>query len=76
MQDEGPIQTGWRPVLGWVAGAALLYQWILVPLLTWGIQLYDPSLPGPPLIDQPTWQIILGAVGLHLSRSWEKRGRK
>ena len=64
--------SGWRPAIGWVCGLALLFQYILRPMLMWyGIVTGHqwPSLPG---IDDHLWELMLGMLGLGGLRSLEK----
>ncbi|HYF56555.1 MAG TPA: 3TM-type holin, partial [Salinarimonas sp.] len=34
-QSSSIFVAGWRPFIGWVCGAALLYSYLLVPLVVW-----------------------------------------
>lgn len=63
---------GWRPFIGWVCGAALTYQYIARPFLTWGIQLYNPALPVPPGLNDMLWELMFGLLGMGALRSFDK----
>lgn len=64
--------SGWRPFIGWVCGAALLYQYLIRPFVSWyclvkGITLHE--LPG---LDENLWQLLAGMLGLGSLRTFEK----
>lgn len=64
--------SGWRPAIGWVCGLALLFQYILRPLLMWyGVITGHQWLPLPG-IDDNLWQLMLGMLGLGGLRTFEK----
>lgn len=59
--------AGWRPFIGWVCGVAMVYQYLLRPLLI-GIGGYS-ALPG---LDSTLWEILAGMLGIAGLRTWEK----
>jgi len=59
--------AGWRPFIGWVCGVAMVYQYLLRPLLI-GIGGYA-ALPG---LDGTLWEILAGMLGIAGLRTWEK----
>jgi len=64
--------AGWRPFCGWVSGFALLYHFILSPLVMFGldIAMVDYSLP---VFDiDALLTVLLGMLGLGGLRSFEK----
>lgn len=63
---------GWRPFIGWVCGMALAYHYLVRPFLTWGIQLYNPSAPIPPGLDEMLWELMFALLGMGALRSFEK----
>lgn len=64
--------SGWRPFIGWVCGAALVYQYIIRPLAAWGVAIAGHPLPPMPGLDDNLWQLLLGMLGLGGLRSFEK----
>ena len=59
--------AGWRPFIGWVCGAAMVYQYIARPFLI-GIGGYV-NMPG---LDNTLWEILAGMLGIAGLRTWEK----
>jgi hypothetical protein len=65
--------SGWRPFIGWVCGAALVYHYILRPMLPWLLAMAGkPMPPIPPLDMGDLITILLGMLGLGSLRSFEK----
>jgi len=60
--------AGWRPAIGWVGALALLYQFILYPLLCW-----IPGIETPPVPDNDAlYPLIMGMLGIGTLRSFDK----
>lgn len=65
--------AGWRPFIGWVCGSALVYQYILRPMVESGFALAHQSLPAPlPGLDNNLYQVLMGMLGLGALRTFEK----
>lgn len=64
--------SGWRPAIGWVCAAALAYQYLLRPLVSWGVLAAGHSLPPMPGLDENLWQLMMGMLGLGGLRTFEK----
>ena len=64
--------SGWRPAIGWVCGLALLFQYILRPMLMWFGVIAGYQWPPLPGIDDNLWQLMLGLLGLGGLRTFEK----
>lgn len=65
--------SGWRPATGWICGCALGYNFIVHPLLGYGLALFSPETPLPPSIDLgPLMTVLLGMLGLGGMRTYEK----
>lgn len=59
--------AGWRPFIGWVCGFALMYQYLVRPIILG----FYPELIFPGL-DDNLWQLLLGMLGLGGLRTFEK----
>jgi len=64
--------AGWRPSVGWVCSLALLYQFVLRPLIEFGFMASGHALPSMPGIDDNLWQLLAGMLGLGGLRTFEK----
>lgn len=78
-QHTSVFVAGWRPAIGWVGAAAMAYQFLLYPLLTWFWALAQANghLPAgmqpPPMLDADAlWVILSGILGIAGMRSFEK----
>lgn len=64
--------SGWRPGIGWVCAVALLFQYVLRPLLQWIGLMTGHEFPPLPGIDGNLWELMLGMLGLGGLRTFEK----
>lgn len=71
--------AGWRPAIGWIGAAALAYQFLLYPLLLWGMtlaqgyELFPDWVEAPPLLPTDAlWVILSGMLGIAGMRSLDK----
>lgn len=69
--------AGWRPAVGWVCGFALAYQFVLQPLIGYGISIYSTyshnTIPPIPTLDTGSLMTVLMAMlGLGGMRTFEK----
>ena len=71
-QNASLFVAGWRPAVGWVCAAALAYQYLAVPLITWGFAARGLKLPPLPTLDGSLWELLTGMLGLGMLRSFEK----
>jgi hypothetical protein len=56
------FRGGWRPFVGWVGGAALAVQFIVRPLLPWGVGLFGAQVAPIPSLDMTDLMTILGGL--------------
>jgi hypothetical protein len=63
--------AGWRPFIGWVCGAALVYHYIGRPLLSWA-SVTKGLPPLPPLDMGDLITVLLGMLGMSALRTTEK----
>ena len=69
--------AGWRPFIGWVCGVALVWNFIIQPLLLW-VAWMMPELvidmsTAPKLDSGELMTVLLGMLGLGGLRTYEKR---
>ena len=60
--------AGWRPAIGWIGAFALLYQFILYPLLLW----LPVKEPPKPMDYTMLFTLITGMLGIAGLRSFDK----
>lgn len=63
---------GWRPFIGWVCGGALLFEFILRPLIIWFSMIYYPNLPPIPSISDVLIELVFAMLGIGGLRTFEK----
>lgn len=71
--------AGWRPAIGWTGVAALAYQFIVYPLLTWAwawmqsLHWVPLTVAPPPILDTNALMVLLtGILGISTARTFEK----
>lgn len=65
--------SGWRPFIGWICGVGLLYQFLIIPVLTVILQAEQITNVIPPHLDDNTLMTLLfGMLGLGAFRTTEK----
>jgi hypothetical protein len=65
--------AGWRPGVGWVCAAGLAYQFVLYPLLCWGLAVYYPNIPAPPPLDSNSLMgLVTSMLGMGTIRQYGK----
>jgi len=68
------FKGGWRPFVGWVCGIALLYHFILSPLILFGVTLTGIDIPPIPEFDMGSLMtVLMGMLGLGGLRTYEKQ---
>lgn len=73
-QNPHLFVSGWRPFIGWVCGASLIYAALIEPLARFIAKVIFSYVGEFPVIDTTlTLQILLGLLGLAGMRSWEKK---
>ena len=66
--------AGWRPGIGWICGAALAWNFILQPIVSWGAFVAGVDLANMPTLDTgELTTILLGMLGLGGLRTYEKK---
>jgi|TARA_R110000744_G_scaffold8656_1_gene28453 hypothetical protein len=65
--------AGWRPFLGWGLSFAMIWHFVLVPLLTFVFAYSGIEAPALPVFDiDSLMTVLLGMLGLGGLRSYEK----
>ena len=64
--------SGWRPFIGWTCGAAVAYQFVIVPWLTWISGMMEITVPPAPSLDDMLWQLLFALLGMGGLRTFEK----
>jgi len=66
--------AGWRPAIGWICGAGLLWNYVLQPFVMWIGFLFGYDLSGAPNLDIGELLGLLGGMlGMGGLRTYEKR---
>jgi len=71
-QNPNWFVAGWRPAIGWVGALALLYTFLLSPLISWGCQIEGIKMIPPVLDTGMLFNLILAMLGLGGYRTFEK----
>lgn len=72
-QHPSVFVGGWRPALGWCCGAVIAYNYLVYHMLLWLVAVTESPIQPPPQLDMTElWPLILGMLGISVSRSWEK----
>jgi|TARA_R110000772_G_scaffold34235_1_gene83139 hypothetical protein len=68
------FKGGWRPFVGWICGFALLYHFILSPMIIFIITLTGATIPPLPEFDMGSLMtVLLGMLGIGGLRTFEKQ---
>ena len=67
-QHRSIFVAGWRPFIGWICGAVLLYNFIIRDLIAW----VSPDVMPPAIQMDQLITILLGMLGLGGLRTFEK----
>tara|TARA_R110000737_G_scaffold108032_1_gene140730 strand:- start:501 stop:902 length:402 start_codon:yes stop_codon:yes gene_type:complete len=68
------FKGGWRPFVGWICGVALLYHFILTPLILFAVGLSGATIPPLPEFDMSSLMtVLMGMLGLGGLRTYEKQ---
>ena len=68
------FKGGWRPFVGWICGFALLYHFILSPLIIFIVTLTGATIPPLPEFDMGSLMtVLLGMLGIGGLRTYEKQ---
>jgi hypothetical protein len=72
-RSESMFVAGWRPFVGWVCGAALAWNFVVLPLAAFALRAAGAELPAlPELAVDTLMPVLLGMLGLGGMRTYEK----
>lgn len=65
--------AGWRPLIGYVCGLALFWNYCFLPICSWALVMMNIGVV-PPIIplDGNLWELMFGMLGLGALRTVEK----
>ena len=64
--------AGWRPFIGWVGGVALLYTFLLSPIIQWYCEVNGLTITPPALDTGMLFNLVIAMLGLGGFRTFEK----
>lgn len=64
--------AGWRPFVGWICGGGLGYEFLLRPLLTFGVGFFKAGYSAPGLDMGTLMELLLALLGMGVMRSFDK----
>jgi hypothetical protein len=73
-QHRSMFVAGWRPFLGWGLSFAMIWHFVLVPLITFICAFAGADIPDLPFFDMESLMtVLLGMLGLGGLRTYEKK---
>ena len=70
--SQNMFVAGWRPFVGWTCGVALLYHFLLLPLLHFILRATGNEVELPEFDFSHLSTILMGMLGLGSLRTYEK----
>ena len=70
--SQSMFVAGWRPFVGWTCGVALLYHFLLLPLLHFILKATGNEVELPEFDFSHLSTILMGMLGLGSLRTYEK----
>ena len=64
--------AGARPAIMWICAFALAWQYIIGPMASWALTIYDPLIQLPTLGTEELTGLVMALLGLGAARSYEK----
>ena len=72
-QHRSIFVAGWRPFLGWGLSFAMIWHFVLVPMITFGFAYAGAEVPELPAFDMDSLMtVLMGMLGLGGLRTFEK----
>lgn len=67
------FRGGWRPLIGYIIGCSLAFQYLVNPLLLWMNALFNLGVTPPDIqLDGMMWELMFGLLGLGGLRTYER----
>lgn len=71
--QNGAFKGGWRPAVGWICAAGLLYEFLIRTILPWTLTvILGHEVPAMPSLDNVLMELLFAMLGLGMYRSYEK----
>ena len=64
--------AGWRPFIGWICGAGILWAFIIQPVAVWITKVFCPEVELPVINTDGLYQLVLAMLGIGGLRTFEK----
>jgi len=64
--------SGWRPSVGWVCSISMALEFIIRPIVQWGLDIAGKAVLLPSLDTESLYPILMGLLGLGTLRTYEK----
>jgi len=71
-QNPSTFVSGWRPMIGWICGAACAWNWIGLPIVKMGLAIAGHQINLAPADLTEMLPILMGMLGLGGLRTIEK----
>jgi hypothetical protein len=67
------FRGGWRPLIGYVFGLALAFQYLINPIFMWINVWFATGMEPPDIrLDDTLWELVFGMLGLGGLRTYER----
>lgn len=71
--QNGTFKGGWRPAVGWICAAGLLYEFLIRTIVPWALAVtLGHDVPPMPSLDNVLMELLFAMLGLGMYRSYEK----
>ena len=64
--------AGWRPFIGWICGAGILWAFIIQPVAVWISKVFFPEVDLPVINTEGLYQLVIAMLGMGGLRTFEK----
>ncbi len=65
--------AGWRPFIGWVCGAGIMWSFLVQPIAAWAVAMWgSPGATLPVISTDGLYQLVLAMLGMGGLRTFEK----
>jgi hypothetical protein len=71
--SKSPFAAGWRPLIGYICGASLGWNFVGYPMANWAAAAFHLGITAPPMLDTgPLMTVLMGMLGIGTLRTIEK----